>query len=323
MGSQASRLGAANVRIEPAPLETGVCQALKRAGLMEVRWQTSPCRHVEAVGVSSDDDRLRDRPKGNVKMVLGPLKSFASKLIGKFRKQSAKPHEKSMFVPVEASPEEIAILDRCRPFTMTSNERIWASMSAASYVAKNHVAGAIVECGVWRGGSSMAMLEILIMLGVNDRHFFLYDTFEGMSQSTQFDQDRSGRLAEVLLSKAPQTSVLWAIASIEEVRENLAKTGYPTQLLHFIEGDMTATLEVQANLPNEIAVLRLDTDWYESTKKELDVLFPRIVSGGVCIIDDYGHWSGAKKAVDEYLSHQKLSPLLFATDYTGRCFIKA
>jgi O-methyltransferase len=323
VGSQASRLGAASVGIEPAPSETGLCRALKDAGFMEVRWHASWRRHLEAVGVSSGDNRLRARPKENVKMVLGPLKSFASILIGKFRKQSAKPREKSMFFPVEASPEEIAILDRCRPFTMTSNERIWASMSAASYVAKNHVAGAIVECGVWRGGSSMAMLEILMMLGVNDRNFFLYDTFEGMTQPTQFDQDRSGQLAEVLLSKAPKTSNLWAMASIEDVQENLAKTGYPSQLLHFIEGDVTATLEVQENLPNEIAVLRLDTDWYESTKRELDVLFPRLVPGGVCIIDDYGHWSGAKKAVDEYLSHQKLSPLLFATDYTGRSFIKA
>jgi hypothetical protein len=169
----------------------------------------------------------------------------------------------------------------------------------------------------------MAMLETLVMLGVNDRQVFLYDTFEGMSQPTQFDQDSSGQLAEVWLSNVPDTSIRWARASIEEVQENCAKTGYPNRLLHFIKGDVTATLEVQADLPNEIAVLRLDTDWYESTKKELEVLFPRLVSGGVCIIDDYGHWSGSKKAVDEYLSQQELSPLLFATDYTGRCFIKA
>ena len=75
-------------------------------------------------------------------------------------------------------------------------------------------------------------------------------------------------------------------------------------------------------LPSGIALLRLDTDWYESTKHELEHLYPLLVSGGVIIIDDYGHWKGAKKAVDEYIKDNNLPLLLNRIDYTGRIGIK-
>ena len=106
------------------------------------------------------------------------------------------------------------------------------------------------------------------------------------------------------------------------MRSNLFSTGYSQSQIHFIKGDVAETLENNSNIPNKISLLRLDTDWYESTKKELEVLFPRLVSGGVCIVDDYGHWNGARKAVDEYLAQLKIFPLIHVTNYTGRVCIK-
>ena len=79
-------------------------------------------------------------------------------------------------------------------------------------------------------------------------------------------------------------------------------------------------IQIPKYLPGEIALLRLDTDWYKSTQHELIHLYPLLVGSGVLIIDDYGHWQGAKKAVDEYFSDKKI--LLNRIDYTGRISIK-
>jgi O-methyltransferase len=79
---------------------------------------------------------------------------------------------------------------------------------------------------------------------------------------------------------------------------------------------------IPASVPEQIALLRLDTDWYESTKCELEILFPRLVKGGVIIIDDYGCWQGARKAVDEYFNKNNIAILLNRMDDTGRIGIK-
>jgi predicted O-methyltransferase YrrM len=228
------------------------------------------------------------------------------------------------FAPVESTEEERHILGRCEPFTMTSKERLWATMTATKYILKNRIPGALVECGVWRGGSSMAMLEVVRSEGASDRELFLFDTFAGMTQPTDIDRNLSGEPAQDQLDQASRQEGgnIWCIADISDVRNNLHSTGYPSERMYFIKGDVADTLRVETNLPTEIALLRLDTDWYESTKAELEILFPRLVRGGVCLIDDYGHWQGARKAVDDYLEEQQIFPLIHVTDYTGRAFIK-
>jgi hypothetical protein len=115
------------------------------------------------------------------------------------------------------------------------------------------------------------------------------------------------------------TSV-WCFSSIEEVKNNIATLNYPTEKVYFVKGKVEDT--IPTTIPQKIAVLRLDTDWYESTKHELEHLFPLLVSGGVLIIDDYGHWEGARKAVDEYIEKNNLNILLNRIDYTGRIAIK-
>ena len=87
-----------------------------------------------------------------------------------------------------------------------------------------------------------------------------------------------------------------------------------------VKGKVEDTLPGHA--PDHIAVLRLDTDWYASTKHEMEHLYPRLARGGVLIIDDYGHWAGSRQAVDEYLAEHGIHLLLNRTDYTGRMALK-
>jgi hypothetical protein len=224
---------------------------------------------------------------------------------------------------VEATRQDREIVERVREFTMTSRERLWALLQAVRYVVANDIAGDLVECGVWRGGSAMTMALQLRALGVEDRQLWLYDTFDGMTAPTAVDVDtHSGRSADQVLSTTTKVAGYnaWCIASLDDVRANMVSTGYPIQNVHFKAGDVAVTL--RDDPPHQVSLLRLDTDWYESTKVELEVLFPALVPGGVCIIDDYGDWEGARGAVDGYFAEHGLSPLMNRIDYTGRLFVK-
>jgi hypothetical protein len=163
-------------------------------------------------------------------------------------------------------------------------------------------------------------------MGVNDRRIYLYDTFEGMSEPTLNDIDLKGISAQIILSdsdinQGKEKDSIWCIASIEDVEKNLKSTSYPYEYIHLIKGKVENTLLNSENI-KDISLLRLDTDWYESTKIEMEELFPKLNKNGVLIIDDYGHWMGAKKAIDEYFSIKKLNYLLYKIDYTGRLLIK-
>jgi len=221
----------------------------------------------------------------------------------------------------DLSPSERRIVIRARPYTMTSLERIAALTQAVEYVIGNNIPGAFVECGVWKGGSSMAAALTYLELGVRDIDLFLFDTFAGMPAPGEEDfHAASGKSAQDLLSKSTKLSEVRAYAPIEEVRRNLESTGYPPDHIHLVEGMVEKTIPHHA--PEEISILRLDTDWYSSTKHELTHLFPRLSRNGVLIVDDYGHWAGAKKAVDEYFSKESLKPLLSRIDQSGRICIK-
>ncbi len=208
----------------------------------------------------------------------------------------------------------------CAPFTMTSMVRGYALFKAIEYLSREGIAGDLVECGVWKGGSAMIMAMALRHFGDGSRQFHLFDTFAGMTRPGEFDRSAaSGSLVEDRweVNRRADGANDWARASIDEVRANLAMTGYAAD--HFIlhVGDVLDTLPSAS--PTVIAMLRLDTDFYESTKAELTHLYRRVVSGGFVVIDDYGHFLGARKAVDEYLtSLTPPSPFLHRVDYTGR-----
>jgi O-methyltransferase len=213
------------------------------------------------------------------------------------------------------------IIQKVRPFTMTSDERIAALCHAVRYVVRSNIPGDIVECGVWRGGSMMAAALTLLAEGDSSRTLHLFDTFDGMPPPTSADRAAgSGKLASVLLHEADKSSNIWAYAHIDEVWANLASTDYPAANIRLIRGKVEDT--IPATAPLEIAILRLDTDWYESTRHELVYLFPRLSIGGALIIDDYGYWEGARKAVDEYIEENQISVLLNRIDDTGRIAVK-
>lgn len=209
-------------------------------------------------------------------------------------------------------------------FTMTGPERLQALVNAARYVVANGIEGDFVECGVWRGGSSMAVALTLKELGDEGRHLYLYDTYEGMNAPTEHDVTFAGERADATFAdrRLSEDSSLWCRSPLEEVEKNLTSTGYPRDRLHFIKGKVEDT--IPGRMPDgPIAILRLDTDWYESTRHELLHLYPRLVRGGVLVIDDYGHWAGARKAVDEYIAEHKLCLLLNRVDYTARIAVKS
>ena len=214
----------------------------------------------------------------------------------------------------------VDIFNRVKPYTMTSPERVFALCDAVRYVAAAAIEGAVVECGVWRGGSSMAAALMLRELGAADRDLHLFDTFEGMSAPTEHDRRAGGPAAADLLAASGKDAKVWAYSPLDEVRANLQSTGYPMERVHFVQGKVEDTIPEHA--PDKIAILRLDTDWYESTRHELEHLFPRLAVGGVLIIDDYGAWEGARRAVDEFIDAQKVRILLNRIDETGRVGVK-
>src|SRR4030095_6 len=161
-------------------------------------------------------------------------------------------------------------------------------------------------------GSSMAIALTLLDMEVSDRELYLYDTFAGMPEPKDVDRGRYGEAAAQSWRKHRRRSQreTWIEFGLDEVRGNLRKTGYPEDRLHFVKGMVEETLPSEAP-EGAIALLRLDTDWYSSTKMEFDHLFPKLVRGGIVIVDDYYRWTGARKAVDEYVAKHRV-PIFWA-----------
>lgn len=218
---------------------------------------------------------------------------------------------------------DFEIMRRVEPYTMIGAHRLQAQIEAVRYIQRAQLPGAVVECGVWRGGATMAAMIVLMQMGCTERDFYLYDTFEGMSTPTDHDRRIDGRhaLPEFHARRTGCDSADWCRADLDSVRAAVLSTGYPAHRVHFIKGKVEDT--IPGTMPPAIALLRLDTDWYESTRHEMVHLYPRLVTRGVLILDDYGHWQGARQAVDEYLDAHQIALLLTRTDYTGRMGIKS
>lgn len=211
------------------------------------------------------------------------------------------------------------------PFTMTSPERGFALWSAVEHVAQDNRPGSLIECGCWRGGSAILIALAARQFGLADRPIFLFDTFEGMTKPSTKDTDILGRAAEDLLDETQdrRTSAdIWAYASLDDVRRNFRSSGIDPDSITFVKGDVLKTLSETRT--GTIALLRLDTDFYDSTRAEMEALYPRLCPGGVLLVDDYGHWRGARAAIDEYFEAEGAPrrPLLSAVDYTGRVGLK-
>lgn len=251
-----------------------------------------------------------------------PITKFVRTIARKFGFDLIRyPAEQIFYADVPS--HQVAVYKKVKPYTMTSPARIFSLCEAVQYVVDNNIEGDVVECGVWKGGSMMAVAETLLGAGDSRRNLYLFDTFEGMAPPSDEDVDLAGVTAKSLLlqhSDKEKDESVWCFATLNVVKKAVNSTGYPSEKTHFIKGMVEQTIPLSA--PEKIALLRLDTDWYESTKHELEHLFPRLTKGGVLIIDDYGHWQGARKAVDEYFEKNKIKILLNRIDYTGRIAVK-
>lgn len=220
----------------------------------------------------------------------------------------------------ELGPDEHSLLEAARGLSMTSPIAQWELIQAIRHIERHGISGDLVECGVWRGGNLVIAGLLRDRLGF-DRQIWAYDTFAGMTAPTQADfkpgeeLDVEKKFAD--LDRGDRNE--WCYASEVDVLHNF-ESRVGNRNLHTIKGPVEETLKKPENLPEKIAILRLDTDFYESTKAELEILYPRLSRGGVLIVDDYGEWAGARKAVDEYFSGQGI--WLHYVTHTVRLMIK-
>lgn len=206
----------------------------------------------------------------------------------------------------------------------TTNYTIY---SVLRHIIKNDIRGDIVECGVAAGVKIAICCETLRSANVMNKDLYLYDTFEGMTAPGPKDDFYEGNIGDYVNVKQKWRTLLddsgnttWGRHDLDTVRANIEKTKYPLKNVHFVKGDVSETLKDSQH--EEIAVLRLDTDFYDSSLVELEELYPKVVPGGVVILDDYGSFRGQRSATDEYLDSMGLSPLLFRTCRQERAFIK-
>lgn len=219
----------------------------------------------------------------------------------------------------DALDEDKQTYEKVMPYTMTSRERIMAMIQATRYIVTEEIPGSIVECGVWRGGSIMSALFTLKHLNETSRQIHLFDTYEGMTAPGMKDGNASHKIFANYRRFSDGSNL--CRAELDDVRDNVSRCGYPEEALRYIKGKVEDTIPDSA--PDQIALLRLDTDWYESTRHELEHLFPRLSKGGILIIDDYGTWKGSYQAVNEYFNINKQRFFfLHRIDDPGRIMIK-
>ncbi|GAA4203629.1 TylF/MycF/NovP-related O-methyltransferase [Actinocatenispora rupis] len=244
----------------------------------------------------------------------------AAAAVGAGEAKPPKPAAKGTGFPVDFDEDTAEVIRAVKGYTMTSPEKLHGLIAAVRYVHNHDVPGDVVECGVWRGGSMQAVARTFDSFGDHTRDLYLFDTFEGMPPPSEKDvRVRDGKAADDLLAVAADDSWVKAAATLEDVRDGMSKVPYPKEKVHYVQGMVEDTIPQEA--PEQISILRLDTDWYASTKHELEHLYPRLVSGGVLIIDDYGYWDGSREATEEFLAKSG-AKLLLVRCGSGRIAVK-
>ncbi len=249
------------------------------------------------------------------RVVTKPLRT----VLGRFNLDVIRIGAAGVSLPADCDEFTASVIEQVRPYTLTSVERIMGLVEAVRYLVRAEVPGDFVECGVWRGGSMMAVALTLVDLGVTDRDLHLFDTFTRTPDPGEEDVDISGVRAADIIDEL-RTAEAFRYLPMAEVEQLVVDTGYPAKGLHFVPGLVEETIPDAA--PAAIALCRLDTDWYASTAYELEHLWPRIAPRGVLLIDDYGEFLGARKAVDEYFAGRNERVLLHRMDCTGRLVLK-
>lgn len=224
-------------------------------------------------------------------------------------------------------------------FSMLSYLKLATLYEQVIYLDAQAISGALVECGVWKGGSVGMMALANLRFGKERRKIHLFDAFDDICEpdpkvdGIQAMEDIEQLLGEPAPTYSGQLTPIKGIydsrgghGTIAECRSLLVyQIGYDESAIAFHKGWFQNTLPEQVEQIDQIAMLRLDADWYESTKVCLEYLYDKVVPGGFVIIDDYGRYDGCKKAVDEFLEKRNIKTFLHFADYQGgecRYFIK-
>jgi hypothetical protein len=180
---------------------------------------------------------------------------------------------------------------------------------AINYILQNNIEGVIVECSVGSGNFEHIWINEL-MKNNTVRDIYLYDTFGGLVEPSEYDytckDTKYYQMNKDEVYNTWKSNIInektngWCYTPLEKVKNRLNSTGYPENNLHYVVGDVMETLKDKTTIPEKIAILRLDTDWYESSKYELEQMYNNVVTGGVIIFDDYYHWDGQRKATDDF-----------------------
>ena len=217
----------------------------------------------------------------------------------------------------EIDEENKNLIEFINEYSLTPLIRRWTLIKSLHYINKKKVIGDIVECGIWRGGN------LFLAKKIQDKYYkeikrklYGFDTFEGMSEPSNHDGIRINKIYQ----NFKNNNEPWAKASLDDVKNFSKKLFSDIDEFNFIKGKVEDTLKDKKNLPDKISLLRLDTDLYESTKIELNILYPLLVEKGILIIDDYGDFPGCRKAVDEYFSDKNV--LMISVDKSCRVIVK-
>jgi len=256
--------------------------------------------------------------RGPVRRILTVPARAALRALG-YDVVSLEPAPPRLRIPPDADPFTASLIECVAPYTLTTPDRIIGLVGAVRHVVAAGVLGAFAECGVWRGGSAMAIARTLLELGISDRDLYLYDTFDEIPEPVEHDVIVTGESVAELLAEARGVAELQHLPQ-EELERALKATGYPWERFRIVSGLVEETLP--AGAPERLALCRLDTDLYESTAHELTHLWPRLSPGGIMIIDDYGDFLGARKAVDEYLAQLEVPIMLHRLDTCARLIVK-
>ena len=193
------------------------------------------------------------------------------------------------------------------PYSSLLPPRLAALHRLSREIDKRSVPGDVVECGVYNGGSAAVMASVCTRSPLN-RRIWLFDSFEGLPRPTRNDGDGA------------QDYTSWCHGDVAKVKTILQEFSIPESRLSIVKGwfqDTFPAVQIPA-----IALLHIDADWYESVKLCLEKFYDSVQPGGFIVIDDYGHWEGARKATDEFLRARAPEVKLTRVDYTGRYFRK-
>lgn len=201
----------------------------------------------------------------------------------------------------------VRLVHRVRPYTALFPLRLCALYRLSREIDRLSVPGDVVECGVYNGGSAALMASNCTRSPL-DRKIWLFDSFQGLPQPTEKDGQKA------------QACCWWCHGDLSKVEEVFEKLSIPETRTRIVKGwfhDTFPSVDIQ-----DIALLHIDADWYESVKLCFERFYDSVRPGGFIVIDDYGHWEGARRATNEFLETRGINARLTKVDYTGRYFQK-